>query len=94
MSADAPRSAQPPTRKAGQLRTVAVVIYATLLPLALAIPQSVVNWVGDMKSIELQEALLPAAEALQRLAEETGFAAPYSRARAAFLALTSKEKNN
>jgi hypothetical protein len=50
-----------------------------------------VSWIGDMKSIEMQETLLPAAETLQRLSRQIGIDAPYTRARAAFLALTSKE---
>jgi hypothetical protein len=94
MFADAPRSADPPKPRAGPLRAAAVVVYGTLLLLALTIPHSVVDWIRDMKSLEVQEALLPAAEALQRLAQETGVATPFSRARTTFLALTSKEGNN
>jgi hypothetical protein len=86
-----PPRQESPGPQAGHLRTVAVVIYATLLLLALAIPQSIVSWIGDMKSIEMQETLLPAAETLQRLSRQIGIDAPYTRARAAFLALTSKE---
>jgi hypothetical protein len=81
-------------REIGPLRKTAVVIYATLFMLALAIPESLVTWIGDMKSTEIREALLPAAQALERIGEESGISAPYTRARAAFLALTSGQTNN
>jgi hypothetical protein len=91
---DTPRSSDPPTREVGSLRKTAVVIYATLLLLALTIPESLVSWIRDMKSIEIQEALLPGAQTLQRIGEESRISVPYTRARAAFLALTSGQTNN
>ena len=94
MSGETPRSSDPPTHDAGALGKTAVVIYAALLLLALTIPESLAGWIRDMKSIEIQEALLPAAQALQRFGEDTGISVPYTRARAAFLALTSGQANN
>jgi hypothetical protein len=94
MSRDTFRPPDPPTHEVGSLRKTAVVIYATLVLLALTIPGSLVTWVGDMKSIEIQDALLPAAQALERIGEESGISVPYTRARAAFLALTSAQANS
>jgi hypothetical protein len=89
-----PRPPDPPTREIGSLGKTAVVIYATLFLLALTIPESLVSWIRDMKSIEIQEVLLPAAQALQRIGEASGMSVPYARAREAFLALTSGQANN
>jgi hypothetical protein len=94
MLVEPPRSADSPKPRAGPLQTAAVVVYGTLLLLALTIPHSVVDWIRDVKSLEIQEALLPAAEALQRFAQGTGVATPFSRARKLFLALSSNESDN
>jgi hypothetical protein len=75
------------------LRTTAIVIYATLALLVAAIPQSLTNWLREMKSIELQEKLLPGAETLQSLSERAGLTAPYRRGRELFLALKGSEDN-
>ncbi len=91
---ETPRSSDPPTHEVGSLRKTAIVIYATLLLLALTIPESLVSWIRDMKSIEIQEALLPAAQALQRIGETSGISVPYTRAREVFLALISGQSNN
>jgi hypothetical protein len=91
---DPPRSPDPPMREIGPLRKTAVVIYATLFMLALAIPESLMVWIGDMKNTEIREALLPAAQALQRIGEESGISVPYTRAREVFLTLTSGQSNN
>jgi hypothetical protein len=73
-----------------RLRAAAVVIYATLLLLAIAIPQSVVNRLGDFYGYPVQETALRGATALQTFAQRTGVAAPYVRARALFLAWSGK----
>jgi hypothetical protein len=75
------------------LRTAAIVIYATLALLVAAIPQSLTNWLRDMKSSELQERLLPGAEWLQSLSERAGLTTPYRRGRELFLALKGGEDN-
>ena len=73
-----------------RLRATAIVIYATLVILAIAIPQSVVNWLGDMNGNAVQETALRGATVLQTLAQRTGVDAPYVRARALFLAWSGK----
>jgi hypothetical protein len=78
-------------RASHPLRTAAMVIYLTLALLAVMIPQSVVNWLGDMNTNVVQEPLFRAAESLQKVAEATGAATPYRRARALFLALKGVE---
>jgi hypothetical protein len=88
-----PPAATRPGRKARPLRTAAAVIYATLGLLAVAIPQSLVNRVRDINSGAIEEALLPAAEALQQASQRAGLTVPYQRARALFLAVAGKEEN-
>ncbi|HUD89232.1 MAG TPA: hypothetical protein VMR17_22485 [Xanthobacteraceae bacterium] len=78
-------------RPAGQVRTVAIVIYATLALLAVAIPQSLVNWLGDMNGNAVQETLLRGAAALQRASDASGISAPYQRARDLFIALSGAQ---
>jgi hypothetical protein len=88
-----PPAAGSPSGKASPLHTAATVVYATLILLAIAIPQSLVHRVQDINSNALEGALLPAAEALQNAAERTGLTVPYQRARALFLAFAGKEDN-
>jgi len=88
-----PPAVNPPGEKARPLGTATVVIYATLCLLAIAIPQSLVNRVRDINSSALEEALLPAAEALQMASQRAGVTVPYQRARALFLAFAGKEEN-
>ena len=75
------------------LRTAIIVIYATFALLAVTIPQSLVNWLGDMRSNPVQEALLRGAQALQSFAEQTGVATPYRRAHELFNAATGHDDN-
>ena len=77
--------------RARPLRAAALVIYLTLGLLAVAIPQSLVNWLRDMQGNLAIETLLDGAERLQQASERIGIAVPYLRARAAFLAWTGKE---
>ncbi len=78
---------------AHHLRTAAIVIYAVLALLVITIPQGPVNWLHDMNSNPMQEALLRGAEFLQEASQRTGVAVPYQRARALFFVLTGKEEN-
>jgi hypothetical protein len=75
------------------LRTAMIVIYATFALLAVTIPQSLVNWLGDMRNNPVQEVLLREAQALQSLAEQTGIATPYRRAHELFNAATGHDDN-
>jgi hypothetical protein len=82
-----------PDTSARRLRAAALVIYVTLVLLAITIPQSVVNWLRDMNGNPVQETALRVAEPLQKLSQQTGIAVPYTRARAFFLALVGKESD-
>jgi len=72
------------------LRTASVVIYATLLVLALAVPRGLVNWAKNFEPNPAQAALLHAAEAVQSLSQWLRLDRPYARGRALFLRLTGK----
>jgi len=80
-------------RPAGQLRTVAIVIYATLALLAVTIPQSLVNWLGDMNGNAVQETLLRGAEMLQSASERAGIATGYLQARDLFIVASGATDN-
>ena len=80
-----------PSRPAGDLRTTAIVIYATLALLAATIPRSVVNWLADMNANPVQETALRGAEVLGNLSERTGVPTVYQRARAIFIAISGVE---
>ena len=73
------------------IRTAAIVIYATFVLLMLTIPQSLPNWLRDMNENPVQQALLPAASAVQAVSHAARLDVPYTRARAAFYAITGKE---
>jgi hypothetical protein len=90
MKHTSPTEFEPP-RPAGALRTAAIVIYGTLLLLAVTIPQSVVNWLADMNANPVQETALRGAEVLGNLSQRTGVPAVYQRARAIFIAISGVE---
>ena len=78
-------------RPASDLRTAAIVLYATLMLLAVTIPQSVVNWVADMNGNPVEETALRGAEVLRNLSERAGVAGVYQRARDIFIAISGVE---
>ena len=78
-------------RPTGELRTAAIVIYATLVLLAVTIPQSVVNWVADMNGNPVEETALRGAEVLRNLSQRAGVATVYQRARDIFIAISGVE---
>jgi hypothetical protein len=80
-------------RPAGALRTAAIVIYATLMLLAVTIPQSVENWLADMNGNPVEDTALRGAEVLRNLSERAGVAAVYQRARDIFIAISGAEPN-
>jgi hypothetical protein len=80
-----------PPRPMGQLRTASIVIYATLMLLAVTIPQSVVNWLADMNANPIQETALRGAEALRNLSQRSSVATVYQRARDIFIAISGVE---
>jgi hypothetical protein len=90
MKHTSPTAFEPP-RPMGQLHTAAIVIYATLMLLALTIPQSVVNWLADMNANPVQETALRGAEALRNLSQRSGIPTVYRRARDIFIAISGVE---
>jgi len=75
-------------RSGGELRTAAIVIFATFTLLAVAIPQSLVNWLGDMNGNPVLETALRGAEVLRNLSQRVGVATGYQRARDVFIAIS------
>ena len=78
-------------RPTGALRTAAIVIYATLMLLAVTIPQSVVNWLADMNGNPVEETALRGADVLRNLSQRAGVAGVYQRARDIFIAISGVE---
>jgi hypothetical protein len=74
------------------LLTTAIVIYATLVLLALAVPRGLVNWSKNFEPNAAQDVLLRTAEALQSLSRHTGADWPYRRGREIFLHATGKRE--
>jgi hypothetical protein len=75
------------------LRTTAIVIYGTLLVLAVAIPQAPVNWLKGFEPSRLQTLLLDGALALQSWSSRLGIDAPFSTARRIFLDAAEKRED-
>lgn len=73
------------------LRVAAIVIYLTLALLAVSIPQSLTNWLSDMKDNPAQQTALRGAEILRNLSERAGVAAVYQRARDIFIGVSGVE---
>ena len=71
----------------------AAVIYATLALLGLAVPSGLVNWARDMEPGARQQAVLAAAQAIERFSSWAGINRPYELAREIFLAATGKSEN-
>lgn len=80
-----------PPRPANPLRAIAIVLYATLVLLAVTIPQSVVNWLADMNANPVEETALRGAEVLRNLSARAGVATVYQRARGIFIAISGME---
>jgi hypothetical protein len=75
------------------LSVAAVVIYATLALLALTVPRGLVNWSRDMEPGARQQAVLAAAQTIERLSDWAGISRPYQWARKTFLDATGKSEN-
>jgi hypothetical protein len=84
-------SALEPPRPASAPRTTTIVIYGTLALLAVAVPQSVENWLADMNGNPVEEAALHGAEVLRNLSERAGIAGVYRRGRDIFTAFSGVE---
>jgi hypothetical protein len=78
-------------RPTGDLCTAAIVLYATLVLLAVTIPQSVVNWLADMNGNPVEDTALRGAEVLRNLSQRAGIATVYQRGRDIFIAISGAE---
>jgi hypothetical protein len=72
------------------LVTTSVVIYATLVLLAVTVPRGLVNWTKNFEPSAPRQALLRVAEAIQSLSHHIGADWIYTKARAEFLRATGK----
>jgi 4-amino-4-deoxy-L-arabinose transferase-like glycosyltransferase len=77
--------------QARPLLTTSVVIYATLVLLALAVPRALVNWSKNFEPNPAQDVLLRGAQAVQSLSQRLHLDRPYARGRELFLQLTGKQ---
>jgi hypothetical protein len=95
MSLPDPDHVSPPpgVPTAHPLRTAAVVIYATLALLGLAIPRGLVGWARDMQPGPRQEAVLAAAQEIEAFSQWSRIDEPYRLARAFFLETTGKRED-
>ncbi len=73
-----------------RLRGVAVVLYATLALLWLAIPQSVSNWTRETVPASTQPYATQVAESVEALARMTGLPLLYDYAREFFMLVVKK----
>jgi len=73
------------------LRSTSIVLYGTLIVLALAVPRALVNWSKNFEPNPAQALLLHSAEAVQSLSQQLRLDWPYVHGRALFLRLTGKK---
>ena len=74
------------------LRTTTVVIYATLVLLALTIPRGLVNWSRNFDPNPLQQFVQEVALRTQSASRDLYLDRPYIWGREAFLRMTSKRE--
>jgi hypothetical protein len=72
------------------LTTTSVVIYATLVLLALAVPRGLVNWSRNFEPNPVQQLLQTSADGIQSASRFFGLDRPYLRGRELFLQATGK----
>jgi hypothetical protein len=75
------------------LSASAVAIYATLALLALAVPRGLLNWSRDLQPGARQQAMLTAAQAIERFSSGSGINRPCELARETFLKATGKSED-
>jgi len=73
------------------LATTSVVIYATLVLLAITIPRGLVNWTRNFDPNPLQEVVLRFAQTVQLGSRQLRLDVPYAKGRELFLYLTGKQ---
>jgi hypothetical protein len=76
--------------QARPLKTTSLVIYATLILLAITIPRALVNWSKNFEPNATQEATLRVAEAIHSLSRRIGADRLFARGREVFLEETGK----
>jgi hypothetical protein len=72
------------------LAVTSVVIYATLILLAVTVPRGLVNWTKSFEPNVVQALSLRVADAIQTLSHTVGLDLPYLQGRALFLQATGK----
>jgi len=75
------------------LRVTAIIVYATLALLALAIPQAAVNRLNDFSPSPLRDVTLALARPIADASHRLGLDRPYLEGRALFLAVTGKTED-
>jgi len=75
------------------LLTTSVVIYVTLLVLAVTIPRGLVNWAKGLEPNPAQATLLRIAEAMASVSHEVGTDWAFDRGRELFLRVTGKRED-
>jgi hypothetical protein len=83
----------PPRHRPQRLRTVVTVVYATLLVLALTIPQAVPNWLKGFEPGQPRDLLLDVTLAVQSFSNSMGADRPYHELRRLFLDATGKRED-
>ena len=72
------------------LRVTAIVVYVTLVLLALAIPQAAVNRLNDFSPSPLRDTTLAVAQTVADASHRIGLDRPYREGRRLFLSVTGK----
>lgn len=75
------------------LLTASVVIYATLILLAIAIPRGLVNWAKNFTPSAPQAVMLSVAEAVAAASHRIGADRAFARCRDLFLRATGKTED-
>jgi len=79
-----------PGRPQHSIATTSIVIYATLLLLAITVPRGLVNWSRNFDPNPLQEVVFRFAQWVQMGSRQLGLDQPYLQSRGLFLKLTGK----
>ena len=79
-----------PGRPQHSIATTSIVIYATLLLLAITVPRGLVNWSRNFDPNPLQEVAQRFAQGVQLASRQLYLNWPYERGRELFLRITGK----
>jgi hypothetical protein len=75
------------------LRTTAIIVYLTLVVLALAMPQAAVNRLNDFTPNPVRDAALAVAQPIADMSHRLGLDRPYREGRRLFLWITGKTED-